>query len=341
MSSYMIVDSNECSNNSCSSSQGYFQIKNLFSELKTEVDKANARHNLGIGDAWNIKWGNITGYIERQTDLTQYLDNFIIVYKEEINQTIEELQSKLENKIQEQVDLLEEDRQEIERLINTIDQFKQELKNLINPYNQPYTNSDNPSITTVGEALDQLLYKELTIKSKVTPSIAERGEIIPEVEFSWEYNKNIISQKLDNIDISPDIRSITLSNIRQTISKSLWATDGKSTKTTTMAIQFKLASYYGVSNKTTITSDDIINSFTRDFNFQKGSSVTITAQDNQYIYFMLPKSMGQVQFYVGGFEGGFQVVDSNFQFTKNGATSRYILYRSDNPGLGTTTINTK
>ena len=108
-----------------------------------------------------------------------------------------------------------------------------------------------------------------------------------------------------------------------------------------MAIQFKLASYYGVSNKTTITSDDIINSFTRDLNFQKGSSVTIIAQDNQYIYFMLPKSMGSVQFYVGGFEGGFQVVDSNFQFTKNGATNRYILYRSDNPGLGTTTINTK
>lgn len=305
MSSYMIVDSNECSNNSCSSQQGYFQIKNLFSELKTEVDKANARQNLGIGDAWNIKWGNIKGYIEKQTDLTQYLDNFITAYKEETNQTIEE------------------------------------LRNLVDPFNQPYTNSDNPSITTVGEALDQLLYKELTIKSKVTPSIAERGEIIPEVEFSWEYNKNIISQKLDNIDISPDTRSITLSNIRQTISKSLWATDGKSTKITTMAIQFKLASYYGVSNKTTLTSDDIINSFTRDLNFQKGSSVTITAQDNQYIYFMLPKSMGQIQFYVGGFEGGFQVVDSNFQFTKNGTTNRYILYRSDNLGLGTTTINIK
>ena len=294
MSSYMIVDSNECSNNSCSSQQGYFQIKNLFSELKTEVDKANARQNLGIGDAWNIKWGNITGYIEKQTDLTQYLDTFVT-----------------------------------------------ELRDLVNPFNQPYTNSDNPSISTVGEALDQLLYKELTIKSKVTPSIAERGEIIPEVEFSWEYNKNTISQKLDNIDISPDTRSITLSNVRQTISKSLWATDGKSTKTTTMAIQFKLASYYGVSNKTTLTSDDIINSFTRDLNFQKGSSVTITAQDNQYIYFMLPKSMGQVQFYVGGFEGGFQVVDSNFQFTKNGTTNSYILYRSDNLGLGTTTINIK
>lgn len=294
MSSYMIVDSNECSSNSCSSQQGYFQIKNLFNELKTEVDKANARHNLGIGDAWNIKWGNITGFIEKQTDLTQYLDTFII-----------------------------------------------ELRDLVNPFNQPYTNSDNPSISTVGEALDQLLYKELTIQSTVTPNIAEIGETVPEVKFSWKYNKNITQQSLDDTDIDLDIREIALQDVTSTTSKSLQAFDGKNTKKVVMSITFKLASYYGVSESTPTNSEEIINRFTRDLNFYKGSSVTITAQDNQYIYLMLPKSMGQVQFYVGGFEGGFQIVNPNFQFTKNGVTNSYILYKSDNPGLGTTTINTK
>ena len=294
MSSYMIVDSNECSNNSCSSPQGYFQIKNLFNELKTEVDKANARQNLGIGDTWNIKWGNITGFIEKQTDLTQYLDTFIT-----------------------------------------------ELRDLVNPFNQPYTNSDNPSVSTVGEALDQLLYKELTIQSTVTPNIAEIGETVPEVKFSWKYNKNITQQSFDGTDIGLDIREVALQDVTSTTSKSLQAFDGKNTKKVVMSITFKLASYYGVSESTPTNSEEIISRFTRDLNFYKGSSVTITAQDNQYIYLMLPKSMGQVQFYVGGFEGGFQIVDPNFQFTKNGVTNSYILYKSDNPGLGTTTINTK
>ena len=294
MSSYMIVDSNECSNNSCSSPQGYFQIKNLFNELKTEVDKANARHNLGIGDTWNIKWGNITGYIEKQTDLTQYLDTFIT-----------------------------------------------ELRDLVNPFNQPYTNSDNPSISTVGEALDQLLYKELTIQSTVTPNIAEIGETVPEVKFSWKYNKNVTQQSLDGTDIGLNIREVALQDVTSTTSKSLQAFDGENTKKVLMSITFKLASYYGVSESTPTNSEEIISRFTRDLNFYKGSSVTITAQDNQYIYLMLPKSMGQVQFYVGGFEGGFQIVNPNFQFTKNGVTNSYILYKSDNPGLGTTTINTK
>lgn len=294
MSSYMIVDSNECSNNSCSSPQGYFQIKNLFNELKTEVDKANARQNLGIGDTQNIKWGNITGFIEKQTDLTQYLDTFIT-----------------------------------------------ELRDLVNPFNQPYTNSDNPSISTVGEALDQLLYKGLTIQSTVTPNIAEIGETVPEVKFSWKYNKNVTQQSFDGTDIGLDIREVALQDVTSTISKSLQAFDGENTKKVVMSITFKLASYYGVSESTPTNSEEIISRFTRDLNFYKGSSVTITAQDNQYIYLMLPKSMGQVQFYVGGFEGGFQIVDPNFQFTKNGVTNSYILYKSDNPGLGTTTINTK
>ena len=294
MSSYMIVDSNECSNNSCSSPQGYFQIKNLFNELKTEVDKANARQNLGIGDTWNVKWGNITGFIEKQTDLTQYLDTFIT-----------------------------------------------ELRDLVNPFNQPYTNSDNPSISTVGEALDQLLYKELTIQSTVTPNIAEIGETVPEVKFSWKYNKNVTQQSFDGTDIGLDIREVALQDVTSTTSKSLQAFDGENTKKVVMSITFKLASYYGVSESTPTNSEEIISRFTRDLNFYKGSSVTITAQDNQYIYLMLPKSMGQVQFYVGGFEGGFQIVDPNFQFTKNGVTNSYILYKSDNPGLGTTTINTK
>ena len=127
----MISDLRQCQCNSCNDPQGYFKIQNLFSELKTEVEKANARYNLGISDPWNLKWGNITGFIEEQKDLTQYLDKFIIVYKQEIQQAMDELQRKLETKIQEQVDLLEEDRRKIEQLINSLEEFKQELRNLV------------------------------------------------------------------------------------------------------------------------------------------------------------------------------------------------------------------
>ena len=112
----MLQNQQECPCNQCSTDP-YFKIENCFNELVTEVQKANARYNLGIADEWNLKWGNITGFVENQKDLAQYLDSFIIVYKEEITQAINDLQDKLESKIQEQVDLLEEDRRKIEDLI--------------------------------------------------------------------------------------------------------------------------------------------------------------------------------------------------------------------------------
>lgn len=350
----MISDSRQCQCNSCNDPQGYFKIQNLFSELKTEVEKANARYNLGIGDQWSLKWGNITGFIEEQKDLTQYLDKFIIVFKQEIQQAVDELQRKLEAKIQEQVDLLEEGRRKIEQLISSLEEFKQELRSLVedkvdksqipdiqNPFNQTYTNPDSPAITSVGEALDQLLYREMVITTRVTPNIGEIGETLPEVIFSWDYNKAITQQTFDATSLELSTRSKTLTNISSTTSKTLSASDGKNTKTASMQVIFKLASYYGVSNKVSLTSQDIINNFQRDFNFQRGSSITLNAQQGQYIYLMLPQSMSSIQFYIGGFEGGFQIVDSNFQFTRYGKVNNYILYRSDNPGLGTTTINTK
>ena len=347
----MLQSQQECS---CiqDSPDKYFKIKNCFNELTTEVQKANARYNLGIGDEWSLKWGNITGFIEEQTDLTKYLDKFIIVYKQEISQAMEELQDKLEATIQEQVDLLIEDRRKIEALIANLEEFKQELRNLVedkvdksqipeiqNPFNQAYTNTDNPNINNVGQALDQLLYKDLIITTKVNPNVAEIGDTISKVEFSWNYNKNIVQQTFDSVVLDASIRNKIITNIRNTTTKILSVSDGRNTKSVSMSITFKLASYYGVSNKTTLTSEDIINSFTRDFNFQKGSTITVNAQAGQYIYIMVPKSMGALSFYVGGFEGGFQA--SDFQFSRYGQTNNYILYRSDNAGLGATTINVK
>ena len=76
MSSIMFQNNSDCSCNSCSTQQKYFEIAKNFKELTTEVQKAQARRNLGISDECSLKWGNIKGFIEKQKDLTQYLNNY-------------------------------------------------------------------------------------------------------------------------------------------------------------------------------------------------------------------------------------------------------------------------
>ena len=70
--------------------KGYFLTENLFSELVSNYQRAKARFNLGIGEEYALKWGNITGEISSQIDLTKYLTQEIVRYSEEHNLEINE-----------------------------------------------------------------------------------------------------------------------------------------------------------------------------------------------------------------------------------------------------------
>ena len=73
-----------------SDEKGYFLTENLFSELVSNYQRAKARFNLGIGEEYALKWGNITGEINSQIDLTKYLTQEIVRYSEEHNLEINE-----------------------------------------------------------------------------------------------------------------------------------------------------------------------------------------------------------------------------------------------------------
>lgn len=45
------------------------------SEYRTELEKAKVRKNLGIPDENNLEWGNISGFVEKQTDLVEYVES--------------------------------------------------------------------------------------------------------------------------------------------------------------------------------------------------------------------------------------------------------------------------
>ena len=48
---------------------------NYLGEFRTQLEKAKARKNLGIGDEFLLTWGNITGHIEDNKDLTTFIEN--------------------------------------------------------------------------------------------------------------------------------------------------------------------------------------------------------------------------------------------------------------------------
>lgn len=210
-----------------------------------------------------------------------------------------------------------------------------------------YTNSDFSDINSVGDALDYLLYKPLSISSfniNIDRNL-EMGRIIEECVLKWSYNKKIKEQYIsidnENFSISTDIYEYnyyTSFNSNKTFT--LVGKDEKDkTASSTIRITYYNRVYWGVSNLITYDNnflrEELANSTLSD---NKNRTIQVNATEGQYIYYALPSRLGTPMFKVNGFEGGFEKV-STISFTNNyGFTEDYDIYKSDNANLGNTTV---
>lgn len=194
-----------------------------------------------------------------------------------------------------------------------------------------YSNEAYPNITTLEQALDVALYQDLTISIKISPSVAESGDSIENVLLTWSYNKsNIKQQAIDNTTIDPNIRQLELEGpIVSSTTKKVVGNDGTKTVTGQATLNFYPGIYYGSG-----ISQPPIQSMEKVLLPSRSCRITVNAEQNEYIWILLPINYGDPTFTVGGFSGGFQKVGSTSYKITN-----YNIWRSDNHSLGNTTIN--
>lgn len=70
----------------------------------------------------------------------------------------------------------------------------------------------------------------------------------------------------------------------------------------------------------------------------RGRTFTVTAGAGQYIWYACPARYGTPGFSVGGFDGGFSPAATLEYTNPSGYTESYQVWRSDNAGLGATTV---
>lgn len=190
--------------------------------------------------------------------------------------------------------------------------------------------------------LDELLYKAITITSfNISKSIAELGEIVANLKLTWSYSKDPVLQKLDNNILENNIREYIIdSDIVTNRTFRLEVNDGKTTVNRTVSINFYNGRYYGVSNSETYDSDFIL-SLNKTLTNSRACNFTVNCGPEQYIFFAIPTRFGTPAFSVGGFEGGFSLVNTLYYTNSFGYTESYDIYRSDYSGLGNTTVVVK
>lgn len=199
-------------------------------------------------------------------------------------------------------------------------------------------NAMEASIFEHTQKLDELLYVAITITSfGISPNTAEIGSTVSTVKLTWSFNKTIESQTLDGVELDDSVRSTTFENLTKDKTYTLSATDGKTTVSRGATISFLNGRYYGSQNDGVYNSEFIL-SMTKTLSSSRNCTFNTNCGTGQFIFYAIPTRFGTPKFSVGGFEGGFALVDT-IDFTNlSGYTEKYNIYRSDNPSLGNITV---
>lgn len=203
----------------------------------------------------------------------------------------------------------------------------------------PYETANDNNIQNVKDALDKLLYFDLTINLSANKSTTiEKGTVLSDVIFSWSYNKSIKSQIFNGISLDASIRNYTYAEPFSTNKIFiLKANDGKNDFSKNIGFNFLNGRYWGVSNSD-IYDSDFVKSLSKELASNKNKTFTVNCGEGQHIFYCVPTTFGNCNFKVGGFEGGFNKVDT-IQFTNaSGYTESYDIYKSTNSNLGNTTV---
>lgn len=202
--------------------------------------------------------------------------------------------------------------------------------------------------STIGEVLDDLLYVEIAISSFTnTVGTVEIGSTVDSCTFKWAVNKTPITLTLGGEEVDVSLTETTLTEMGLTLtavgskSYSLVATDEREASATkSTSIYFYNGVYYGVSDVTEAESVDsaFILALTKSLQNSKAKSFTVEPGEGEYIFYALPTRLGTPTFYVGGFEGGFDLLATIDFENASGFTESYDVYKSTNANLGSTAV---
>ena len=205
----------------------------------------------------------------------------------------------------------------------------------------------NGEFTNIKQALDSLLYKDLSITFSTSASTTlERGNVVTNPVFNWTYSKDVV-QQIINDEVLNDLtlRTYTYNgNITNNKTITLKANDGTKDFSKSVSFNFYNAIYYGNQPITeTIDSEFVIGLQSKVLKGSCKGDYTINCANDNYIYIAIPSSITSgIVFYCGGFEGGFSLVADNVSIENiYNSTCEYDVYRSSNHSLGQTTITIK
>ena len=182
--------------------------------------------------------------------------------------------------------------------------------------------------------LDALEYEKIEITSfTASPAMCEMGSS-QTILLAWSLDGSATSQSINGASVTGNSKQFT--GVSSSKTYTLSVSDGKSSASRSASVVFANRVYFGAaSDLTAVTqlNSALSNSAAR--------TITVNADAGEYIVYAIPTRLGDVSFFVGGFEGGFEDPAERVLTNASGYQERYKIYRSTNAGLGETVVEVK
>lgn len=191
------------------------------------------------------------------------------------------------------------------------------------------TETDLQALTARVDALE---YKSIAINSfSAAPPVSELGST-QTITLAWSLNKTATSQNINGAPVTGNSKQYTEVSSSQTYT--LNVSDGQTSASKSVSVSFANRIYYGAAAD---LSD--VTALTGILSNDPERTITVDADTGQYIIYAIPARLGDVTFFVSGFEGGFEDPVEQTLTNASGYSEAYKVYRSTRAGLGETTIN--
>ena len=194
----------------------------------------------------------------------------------------------------------------------------------------PYSNAAYPGVETLYDAINMALYRKPQMEASITPESGTVGYTIGKYTISWAYDKpNIVRQTINGEEIDPALREYTGENLSSDTSWTITGNDGTNEVSAKVSIRFYYEVFCGVGTVLEESFEEQQCAGWTDLE----SEFTVDAGESQYIWVLVSSRYDNPTFTVGGVSGGFVNVDTIDIYNRE-----FYVWRSDNPGLGLTTI---
>ncbi len=191
--------------------------------------------------------------------------------------------------------------------------------------------ADESECVDIRARLDALEYKDIKINSfTASPSTCEMGSS-QTINLAWTLSKQATSQNINGSPVTGNSKQYT--GVTTGTTYTLNVSDGQTSASKSVSVSFANRIYYGAAADLTAVTN-----LTSVLSNNAERTITVDAGAGQYIIYAIPARLGDVTFFVSGFEGGFEDPMEQTLTNGSGYQESYKVYRSTRAGLGETTI---